>query len=309
MASSDGAMCTSERRNVFSNLPIDLLVGQLRACAAVDLAALAATAKQPRPCEDIAEDEACLTLSAYVARGELSEIASHWKDLPPGHWVRLYHFLRCARVACSDHGTRTLKCDSSRGRSTLVGHLCAAETKFVRCGVGRCEVPGEELEVDVALIAPLQAWRQRLGSAGAGGCQALPLPDKWSIHAHHQLEAVAPVTNYGQVCAVVPLRWGNGEQLARKVSFIQQLAEPLVGNASSPELTTVARILNKKGDCGVVRTHRMKIHFLSRAQIRMVARSDLQPLLANALANFSGCDACLWAIVYTEDEAGFFCFG
>jgi hypothetical protein len=273
---SHATLPTSER-SAFSNLPLDLLIGQLRACAAVDLAALAATAKQPQS----SEEKSCLSLPAFVAREALGDLADQWHELDAGQWLQLFHFLRCSQVACGNS-------------SPLVGHLCAAEPEFVRMGTGRCEMPGEDLEIDVALVAPMAVWRQRR-SLGPDGCKALPLPEKWTIHANTQLEAVAPITHSAQVCAVVPLRWGNGGEAGV--------------NASSQQLLSVTRILNRKGECSVVRTHRSKVHFLTKAQLHIVARSTFQPLLANTLTSFSGCDASLWALVYTNNDPGFFCFG
>lgn len=297
-------MTLSSQGSTFSCLPVDLLAGQLRACSAVDLAALAATARQPQS----SEARLCLPLPAYVAREALGKVANQWAELPACHWLRLFHFLRCAQVACGKS-------------SPLTGHLCAWEPEFVRCGFGRCEMPGEELEVDVALVTPLVAWRQRLGNAGAEGCKAFPLPQKWNVRADTQLDSVAPVTHASQVCAVVPLQWGR-LQKADEASVAQQriaeslacpwLAEPLacpVASRSLHQLTMVARALNRRGECSVVRTHRSKIHFLTRAQVLMVARSDWQPLLSTVLTTFSGFDACIWALVYTDADPGFYCFG
>merc|ERR1712032_534949 len=80
------------------------------------------------------------------------------------------------------------------------------------------------------------------------------------------------------------------------------------GEAFLHKLMLIARTLNMRGDCSVVRTHRVKIHLLSLAQIRMASRSHYQPLLANALKGFGDLEPCLWALVYTNEDPGFFCF-
>lgn len=267
-------------------LPIDLLVGQLRACTAVDLAALAATSRQPQP----TEKDTCLPLSAFVAREALGNIANKWQQLSPAEWLRLFHFLRCAHVTCENS-------------SPVIGHLCGAHPEFVRIGVGQCEIPGDDLAVNVALIAPLTAWRGH-GANGIEGCDAPVLPSKWSIRANTQLEAVAPVTSLAQVCAVTPLQWGElpGHRKVARGIFPGDIGKP------SNDLKRIATVLNTRGECAAVRTHRTKIHFLSPSQMQIVSRSYLQPLLSNALYGFVGFEASLWAIVYTNKDPGFFCF-
>jgi hypothetical protein len=272
--------------NSLSLLPIDLLVGQLRACTAVDLAALAATSRQPQP----SEKDPCLPLSAFVAREALGNIADKWHQLSPAEWLRLFHFLRCENVTC----------DNS---PPVMGHLCGARPEFVRIGVGQCEIPGDDLAVNVSLILPLTAWRGH-GNSGIEGCDAPVLPSKWSIRANTQLEAVAPVTSLGQVCAVTPLKWG---ELKQHRTMSRGIFPQNVDNASN-NLLRIARVLNTRGECAAVRTHRTKIHFLSPAQMQIVSRSYLQPLLSSALYGFAGFEASLWAIVYTNKDPGFFCF-
>jgi hypothetical protein len=291
---SDFPDAVSDRSSFsFLQLPIDILAGQLKACAALDLASLAATAKQPR----VAEASCCLPLPAFVARELLGKVADQWEYLQPGSWLNLFHFLHCARLVCWNS-------------VPLIGHLCMAEPEFIRCGVGRCVMVGEEMETDVALVMPFAVWCQHIGNGIAGKCKTPPLPKKWNMHANHQLESVALVTCAAQVCAVVPLTWGNSSQKPLDTDWMPRTSTELPSaNGSSMRLALVARALNKKGECSVVRTHQSKVHFLSRAQVHIVARSNFQPLLANALTAFSGCDACLWALVYTEADAGFFCFG
>lgn len=277
---------SSDVPNSLSLLPIDLLVGQLRACTAVDLAALAATSRQPQP----SEKDACLPLPAFVAREALGQIANQWQKLSAVQWLRLFHFLRCAQVTCETS-------------SPLIGHLCEARPEFVRIGGGRCEIPGDDLAVDVALIAPLTAWRGP-GNNGIEGCEAPVFPSKWSVRANTQLEAVAPVTSLGQVCAVTPLQWGEFQESRINTSILF----PGHVDTSSNSLMRIARVLNRRGECSAVRTHRTKIHFLSPGQMKIVSRYYLQPLLSNALYGFAGFEASLWAIVYTNKDPGFFCF-
>merc|ERR1719401_1534856 len=119
----------------------------------------------------------------------------------------------------------------------------------------------EELVTNAALVAPLAAWRGRPGNVSACGCQALPLPHKWNVRANTQLQAVAPVTNCSQAFAVVPVEWGEDFSGSSWNVF-----DALKG------LEAVARALDKRGDCAVVRTHRAKIHFLSKAQMLVASR-------------------------------------
>mmetsp|Transcript_53372 Transcript_53372/g.114712 ORF Transcript_53372/g.114712 Transcript_53372/m.114712 type:complete len:313 (-) Transcript_53372:247-1185(-) len=300
---SVGPGTTAERSSAFPflDLPTELLAEQLAACAAADLATLASAARLP-PCAGKAER---LPLASFVARLALEEAgAGAWGQLPAELWLRLFHYLRCARVACGTAATAP------------VGHLCAARPGFVRCGAGRCELPGEEVAVDAVFVAPLNAWRGRAGVAGPCCCEALPLPREWTVHANTQLEAVAPVTHCSQVLAVVPLRWGEEEDASAAA-----LAAPPGGShrslaawsrnaasADSRSLAFMARALNERGECAAVRTHLAKMHLLSLDQVRQAARSSFQPLLAEALRGFDGVDTPLWALVYTQTDPGFFCF-
>eukprot|EP00928_Gymnodinium_smaydae_P087984 TRINITY_DN72146_c0_g1_i1.p1 TRINITY_DN72146_c0_g1~~TRINITY_DN72146_c0_g1_i1.p1 ORF type:complete len:326 (+),score=64.24 TRINITY_DN72146_c0_g1_i1:131-1108(+) len=310
---------------LLGRLPVDLLLGQLRACAARELAVLAGAARQPLvPAGEVASSDdppPLLPLSAAVARAALGSSlaetlvpkrtagatsATAEADVPPALWLRLYHYLCCARVEC--------------GRRSLRGHLCASRPRFVRCGAGRCEMMrgGLTIEIDVALVAPLATWRERLKDVKGQGrngacCVALPLPEVWSVHANTPLEAVAPVTHGAQVCAVVPLRWGDGGS-ARGTRHADGEAADDCDDAEvlrdRGQLVQVASELNNRGECAAVRTHRTKMHLLSLAQIRMVSRSNYQPLLANVLGGFGAAmDAHLWAVVYTDSDPGFFCFG
>jgi len=271
---------SSEMTNSLLLLPIDLLVSQLRACTAIDLAALAATSRQPQP----SEKETCLPLPAFVAREALGKVADQWQKLSPVHWLRLFHFLRCAHVNCES-------------ASPVMGHLCEARPEFVRIGFGRCEILADDLAVDVALITPLTTWWR-------GHCNTPVFPSKWSVRANTQLEAVAPVTSLGQVCAVAPLQWGEFQEHGNDTRFFSSKYR----NRSSSNLIRIARVLNNRGECAAVRTHRTKIHFLSPAQMKIVSRSDFQPLLSHASYGFAGFEASLWAIVYTDKDPGFFCF-
>lgn len=282
----DGCKRSYDDASCFSLLPLDLLAGQLRACTAYDLAAFAATSRQPQP----SEKDTSLPLPALVAREALGKVASQWERLTPAQWLRLFHFLRCANVACENS-------------LPVMGHLCEARPEFVRVGVGQCEIIGDDLNVNVALITPLTAWRGQ-GESGIEGCNAPVFPSKWTVRANTLLEAVAPVTALGQVCAVTPLHWGELLEPRSNTRGATLTSTDSSGN----NLIRIASLLNKRGECAAVRTHQTKIHFLSPAQMKIASRSYLQPLLSNALHGFAGCEASLWAIVYTNKDPGFFCF-
>lgn len=280
-------------------LPVEVLAGQLKACAATDLAALAAVAQLPPP--SIATNG--LPLHCFVARQAIGDdVAEAFGNVPAAQWLRLFHFFRCVRLA-----------DARTKGTSVLGHLCTARPEFVRCGTGRCELISEELKVDAALVTTLMIWRNRLGCS-MDCCLTLPLPESWTIHANTQLRAVAPVTHTAQVFGVMPLQWGEDTwtHATRKGlgSSIHAGASMRYG-MDEHRLATIAKALNQRGECAAVRTHVVKLHLLSVEQVEAVARSNYQPLLGDVLHSFAvaNIEAPLWALVYTQDDPGFFCFG
>lgn len=287
-------------------LPVDVLVGQLRGLSAVDLASLAVSAPAARA--PTAEDG--LPLHAFVARSALlASLALEFdEDLcraaggsAPGAWLRLFHFLRCAPVGSADAPAAAWQ----RPQAAAVhGHLCCGRPGYVRCGATRLELLGEELSlVHASLVHPLGAWLgappPSHGGAPAGtrgSFEALPLPDSCTVRANTTVESIAMVTRCGQLHAVVPLHWGEGT------------VEPEQLVPDQNRLAIVARMLNQRGECAAVRTHRLKVHLLSLAQVRVATRSQFQPLLSDALRGFAGVEPPLWAIVYTEADPGFFSY-
>eukprot|EP00927_Polykrikos_kofoidii_P057018 TRINITY_DN51124_c0_g1_i1.p1 TRINITY_DN51124_c0_g1~~TRINITY_DN51124_c0_g1_i1.p1 ORF type:complete len:298 (+),score=53.79 TRINITY_DN51124_c0_g1_i1:63-956(+) len=273
-------------------LPSEILVGQLRACSALDLVMLSAAARLPSPkvpCAQGPEGEVELPLPAFVAWLALESQSWSWlgSRLPPPLLLRLFHFFRSERVTCG--GCLVVP--------PVYGHLCETTSRgpsLVRCGTTRCGLR-DMTGVEVALVAPANAWRAWPGAVDSAGCHLLPMPETFTLSANCELKNIAPVTRAGQLLAVVPFRWGYEGITAFPT---EELA-----------LLQIARALNQRGECASVRKCKAKIHMLSLAQVRVSTRSSYQPLLADHLREFGDTvQTPLWAIVYTEDDPGFFCF-
>jgi len=123
------------------------------------------------------------------------------------------------------------------------------------------------------------------------------------------------VTSYGQVHAVLPLRWGEAKATpggapprgsAVTFSSYRHLG---TSDAGERQLEILARMLDQHGECATLRTHQVKLHLLSPAQAKAVADGNYQPCLDDAMEAFGGVSPPLWAVIYTDKDPGFFCFG
>jgi len=263
------------------SLPSDILAAQLRACSGEDLAALAASARLPTP----PPPSLGLTLTDWVARSALIHILDDDDKTNSQSWLQIFQFLCCSKIQCGV-------------QSYLIGHHCSGNPAFVRCGVCTCKLFGEDSESHVAFVTPVVAWKSRPGHAGLQGCKPMPLPRKLTIRIDTFLDAVAPVTQPGQVLAMVPGSWGG--------SFHDVRPESTQLN-STGALLQVIRELNRRGECSTIRIRQLMLHVMTLAQACVVARSSFQRVLSDAILGFAGLgDSCLLALSYTKADSGFY---
>lgn len=309
-------------------MPRDLLAMQLRCCSAAELARFSIAAAACVDVETYAQSslqssrqavvaKESVPLICHVVRLVLEEVLStsgcNLDDVPALLWPRIYHFLCCTPLVPLAVGIRV----GHRQTAAYLQHICTARPKFVRCGWGHCELRSIDVAIDCALVAPTAVWYKHLTREVAAGCWltrevvGLPVPASWTVRANVPLDAVAPVTHSSQLFAVTHLKWGEGldDEVAATPHSLDSLTFD-VAAMNARNFAQVARHLNTKGECAIVRTHQIKLHLLSTAQIQILSHSNhqVQPLLAQALLAFGGITPSLWALVYTKDDPGFYCF-
>jgi len=241
-----------------------------------------------------------LSLTGLVALAALERDSGDtavFRKLCQGELMRLFQFLYCERLR-------------GRGRPAF-GHLCTARRACVRYGTSRFVMlyGDEELSVDVALVGRLSSWADDV-CRGTGERMSLPLPPELKVHANAPVATVAPVTRAGQVLAVLPEVWGEAQTTANLVSSARRLncRPTFQWNTAVRLLERIEEMLNRKGECAVVRTHQLKIHVLTAAQAKVAAASSYNPSLSKVLNALGVEEARLYAIVYLQRDPGFFCF-